>query len=71
MKLTKAQTEQIKQIIRWYGIEHGSQIIRDLSMSGYFATGSLKNITSSGTDIARTIMNGPVPVPHNPVGFIP
>lgn len=51
MKLTKAQTNQVEQIIRWYGIEHGSKIIKDLSLSGYFATGSLKNITDSGLNV--------------------
>lgn len=66
MHLTDAQTDQIRQIIRWYGYEHGASIIRDLAMSGYFGTGAVKNLTGAGKDVLDI---GSFLTPGNPVGF--
>lgn len=66
MKLTDAQTDQVRQIIRWYGYEKGASIIRDLAMSGYFGAGAAKNLTGSAKDMLDI---GSFLTPGNPVGF--
>lgn len=71
MHLTEEQTEQIRQIMRWYGYKEGTEIIKNLAISGYFGTGAVKNLTGALKDItgAATDAVDLTPIPHNPVGF--
>jgi hypothetical protein len=76
MKLTEQQTENMRQIYKWYGYEKGTQIILQLAMSGYFGTGSVKNmagalheVTGAAGDVTSILGN--FAVPGNPVGFRP
>lgn len=62
MNLTKSQTEQIRQIMKWYGAEHGVQLVRDLAAAGYLGSGAVRNLNNIKNDDINTL-KGLLPLP--------